>query len=155
MEKLKARPITLRAANTFVAAHHRHNLPPRGHRFSISCVFQGIIVGVAIVGRPVNRNFDPDQVAEVVRVCVLDDAPKGACSFLYGACWRAWRAMGGCRMITYTLQSESGASMRGAGWLRAADIPARDAAGWVNRGKGRLAQDVVGEPKIRWEVMVV
>ena len=149
---LKAVPTTLRAANAFVAAHHRHNLPPRGHRFSIGCVSEGRPVGVAIVGRPVSRNFDPAEVAEVVRVCVLDNAPLGTCSFLYGACWRAWREMGGKKMITYTLQQESGSSMRGAGWLKAAEIDARDAGGWTNRGKGRLAQDVVSQPKIRWEI---
>lgn len=154
MDKIAAKPVALRVANAFVAAHHRHNLPTRGHRFSIGCLFKDRLVGVAIVGRPVNRNFDPDEVAEVVRVCVLDDAPLGTCSFLYGACWRAWRAMGGKKMITYTLQTESGASMRGAGWIKAAEIAARDAGGWTNRGKGRLAQDVVSQPKIRWEVMV-
>lgn len=149
---LKAVPVTLRKACAFVAQHHRHNLPPRGHRFSIGCTVTDRLVGVAIVGRPVSRNFNHDEVAEVIRVCVLADAPKGTCSFLYGACWRAWRAMGGIKMITYTLQQESGASMRGAGWLRAKNIDARDAGGWTNRGKGRLVQDVVSQPKIRWEI---
>ena len=150
--KLLARPTTLRAASAFIAKHHRHNLPPRGHRFSIGCIADGAPVGVAIVGRPVSRNFNSDEVAEVVRVCVLDNAPLGACSFLYGACWRAWREMGGTKMITYTLQSECGSSMRGAGWVKAKEIEARDASGWTNRGKGRLAQDVVAQPKIRWEI---
>lgn len=32
---LSIRPLTLREANAYVAAHHRHNKPVVGHRFSI------------------------------------------------------------------------------------------------------------------------
>lgn len=34
------------------------------------------------------------------------------------------------------------------------DVQPDDLRGWTNRGKGRLVQDVVGEPKVRWEVCV-
>ena len=148
---MEARPITLRAACAHVAEFHRHNLPPRGHRFSIGCTVDGVLVGCAIVGRPVARGFDFETTAEVVRVCVPDGAQKGMCSFLYAACWRAWKAMGGKRMITYTLQSETGASLRGAGWIRVADLAGRDGVAWQNRAD-RKAQAVVSEPKYRWEV---
>lgn len=144
-------PLTLKAANAFVAAHHRHNKPVVGHRFSIGAMANDQLVGVAIVGRPVSRNFDFEQVAEVLRLCVMDGAPRNTCSFLYGASWRAWKEMGGRRIITYTLAKESGASLRGAGWLRARETPARNPTDWTNRGAGRSEQPVVGEAKIRWE----
>jgi len=47
--------------------------------------------------------------------------------------------------------SESGASLRGAGFVVDAIVPAKSDEGWTNR-KGRKKQRVVGEPKIRWAV---
>ena len=72
------------------------------------------VVGVAIVGRPVARMLDNGWVLEVNRCCT--DGTRNACSALYGAAWRAARALGYRRLITYTLPSEGGASLRGAGW---------------------------------------
>lgn len=112
---LQIRPCTLKAANDFVAAKHRHHKPSVGHKFSISAVDgAGEIVGVVIVGRPVARMLDDGVTAEVNRLCT--DGTKNACSILYGAARRAAFAMGYQRIITYTLPSEGGASLRGAGW---------------------------------------
>jgi len=151
-------PITLSEAREFVRRHHRHNLPPRGHRYSIAItaideLFDAALVqGVVIVGRPVARHLDDGCTAEVVRCCVSDQAPKGSCSMLYRAAWRAWKEMGGHRLVTYTLLSESGASLRGAGFLND-DGPSRvqPSDKWTNR-PGRVAQSVVGEPKQRWSI---
>lgn len=107
-------PITLKEANQFVADHHRHHGPVTGHKFSIA-VSDGVgIVGVAIVGRPVSRYLDDGWTLEVTRLCT--DATKNACSMLYAAAWRASRAMGYKKLITYILESETGASLRAAGW---------------------------------------
>src|SRR3546814_18235817 len=51
---------------------------------------------------------------EVTRRCT-DGAPN-ACSKLYGAAWKAAKALGYTRLITYTLPEEGGASLRAAGW---------------------------------------
>lgn len=145
----------LREANEFVANFHRHNKPVAGARFSVG-VSDGVqLWGVAIVGRPVARMLQQQGggVAEVVRCCVMDGSPKGTCSFLYATCWRAWRAMGGARLITYTLQSESGASLRGAGWAVVAQLAPSDPSKWQNRA-GREWQPVVGQAKIRWETAI-
>lgn len=107
-------PISLKEANAFVAAHHRHHKPVTGHKFSIGCMVNGALVGVAIVGRPVSRHLDDGQTLEVNRLCT--DGTKNACSFLYAAAWRAAKAMGYRKIITYTLASEDGASLRAAGW---------------------------------------
>lgn len=71
-------------------------------------------MGVAIVGRPVSRYLDNGLTLEVNRLCT--DGTKNACSMLYAAAWRAARAMGYEKIITYTLDTESGASLRAAGW---------------------------------------
>ena len=45
-------PITLRQAQAFVNEHHRHNIAPRGHKFSIGLEKDGILIGVCIVAQP-------------------------------------------------------------------------------------------------------
>jgi len=74
------------------------------------------MVGVVAVGRPVSRHRDDGITAEVTRNCT--DGSKNAASCLYGAAWRAAKAMGYRRIITYTLDSEPGTSLRAAGWRR-------------------------------------
>lgn len=75
----------------------------------------GEVIGVAIVGRPVARLLACDPfTAEVTRLCT--DGTRNACSMLYSATWRASRALGYHRLVTYTLQEEGGASLRAAGW---------------------------------------
>jgi hypothetical protein len=145
----KVVPITLRMANAFVVEHHRHNGATRGCKFAIAAMADGAMVGVAIVGRPLARMLDDGLTAEVLRVCVLDGAPKNTCSFLYGRCWRIWQQMGGQRMLTYTLQSESGASLRGAGWgVEAKTKPSK--GGWDRESRERNYQPIYAEPKLRW-----
>lgn len=151
-------PITLRHANDFVAIYHRHNgrTARNGGKFAIS-VEDGnnVRVGVAIVGNPLSATYMNGFTAEVLRVCTSPEAPKGACSMLYAACWRAWRAMGGTRLITYTLQTESGASLRGAGWkILGQTKPVKP--GWRKRDHldaARTYAPVMGQSKLRWEVI--
>ena len=76
-------PVSLAEANAFVAEHHRHHKPVRGHKFSLGCMVNGQLVGVAIVGRPVSRYLDDGLTLEVNRLCT--DGTQNACSFLYGA----------------------------------------------------------------------
>ena len=143
-------PLTLKDANTFVATFHRHSKPTSGHRFSIGAAVDGL-VGVAIVGRPIARLLDDGWTAEVLRTCCSPSAPKNTNSFLYGACWRAWKAMGGRKIITYTLQDESGASLRGCGWKAIAQV--KPHSGWNRENLGRLREfdSISRQAKIRWE----
>jgi hypothetical protein len=108
-------PITLRSANAFVEQHHRHHGPARG---CICCVAVGDedeVVGVAIIGRPLSRHLQDGWTAEVLRVCTIEwsrvrcrsrawlwNSPRNACSMLYGAAWRACRALGYRRLVTYS-----------------------------------------------------
>lgn len=142
-------PLTLKEANTFVATYHRHNRAVVGCRFCIGLLHDGEIVGVAVVGRPVARLLDNALTSEITRLCVNDSAPKNSCSKLYRACCRAWQAMGGKKVITYTLQSESGASLRGAGFRQSARVSAGE---WNRVDRLRGSQPVYSEDKFRWEV---
>ena len=113
-EVLTIRPITLRKANAFVAQHHRHNMPTNGHKWSVACYDGDRLCGVAIAGQPVARKLDDGLTVEIRRVCT--DGTRNACSILYGACARVARDMGYKRVITYTLLSESGASLKASGF---------------------------------------
>lgn len=154
LEMLEAIPITLREANDFVENFHRHNgrTSRDGGKFAIGCSDGERLVGVAIVGNPLSRVLMDGWTAEVLRTCILDDAPKGTNSFLYGCCWRAWRAMGGKRIVTYTLKSETGASLRGSGWSVVAECKP-NGNGWdrPNCKRMRRWQPIYGQTKIRWE----
>jgi hypothetical protein len=149
--KLEVAPITIKEANAFVKNFHRHNKPVKiGYRFALGAMYEAELVGVAIVGRPVARMLDDGLTAEVNRVCVVDHAPKNTCSFLYGRCWRVWQQMGGKRMITYTLQEESGSSLRGAGWKIMGEVKPQEKP-WSGPGRERYWQPIYGQLKFRWE----
>jgi hypothetical protein len=148
--KLIAIPMKLTEAIEFVRNFHRHNKPPVGGLFAVGVSDGEQCKGVAIVSRPVSRFLDDGRTVEVIRCCVVDDAPKGACSFLYARCWTAAKALGWSKLITYTLQTESGASLRGAGWKVIAELNGSTGKGWQNR-PGREWQEVTGQSKFRWE----
>ena len=154
--KLQIAPITLRDAQAFIEQHHRHNKPPRGWKFGVGLLNDGKLVGVATAGRPVARCLDDGFTLEVNRTCT--DGTQNANSMLYGAVWRAAKAMGYRRCITYTQSTESGASLRAAGWTKVKDLPPRKS--WAESTKDkRLAsiRDPVGNggvARMLWECRV-
>ena len=145
-------PITLREACAFVTQHHRHNKPPRGWKFGVGLVHGGALVGVATAGRPVSRHLDDGRTLEVNRTCT--DGTPNSNSMLYGAVWRAAKAMGYRRCITYTQAGESGASLRAAGWLLDATLEARK--GWADSSVAQKnLRDPVGNggvARVRWKI---
>lgn len=152
---LSIRPTTLREANGFVAQHHRHNRPTSGHKFSIACYDGERLCGVAIAGRPVSRNLDDGLTIEIYRVCT--DGTHNACSILYGACARIAKDMGYKRVVTYTLISESGASLRASGFTNCGEA---GGVSWDTPSRPREVVQVTfwgeerkypAEKKIRWE----
>lgn len=147
MSALMIIPVTLREANAFVVRHHRHHRPVRGCICTLGAAVDSVVVGVAIVGRPVARRMQDGWTAEVTRVAT--DGTRNACSILYGAAWRAVRALGWRKLITYTLPGESGASLRAAGWQLVAE---RSGGGsWSRRARPRVDLHPLQE-KLRWEV---
>lgn len=143
---MNAQPLTIKAANALVADWHRHHKPVVGALFAIGMEHEGQLVGAAIVGRPVARMLQDGRTAEVVR-CVTDGT-KNACSALYAACWRAWRAMGGTRLVTYTLATEPGTSVKAAGW-REVHRTRATAQGWSRPSRPRSSGPQVA--KTLWE----
>lgn len=111
---VKLVPISHREAFSFIDEHHRHHRPPQGLKFAIGLADESGLIGVVCVGRPVSRNLDDGLTAEVTRLCTLGH--KNACSKLYSAAWRTAKAMGYRRIITYTLETEPGTSLKAAGW---------------------------------------
>lgn len=111
--KLRIVPLTIKAANAYVAEYHRHHKPVQGGLFAVG-VANDSLCGVAIIGRPVARMLSDGFTAEVTRLCT--DGTKNACSMLYGAAWRMCRAGGYRRLITYILDTELGTSLLATGW---------------------------------------
>lgn len=142
---LELMPITLRQANAYVEKYHRHHKPSRGHKFSIGVCDDGELVGVCICGRPVSRRLDDGKTLEVNRLCT--DGTYNACSILYGAACRAAKAMGYTKVITYILESETGASLKAAGFKcegRAGGLE------WNGRSKPKDENQYPHEMKTRW-----
>jgi len=146
--RLELVPVSFGDACAFVEAHHRHHDAPRGHKFSIGVAVQGVLVGVAIVGRPVSRVLQAEGDAlEVVRTAT--DGTPNANSKLYGAAWRAAQALGYTRLITYTQHGESGASLRAAGFRVVAQRPAR--RGWDAPSRPRMGRGTDTIARTLWE----
>ena len=144
--KLTSVPITFKEACKFVEMHHRHHKPSRGVRFCMAVSDQdGNIRGVAMVGRPVARHLDDGWTVEVNRVAT--DGCSNACSALYGAAWRAARALGYRRAITYTLPQEGGSSLRGAGWKL---IGEAGGGAWACKSRPRVDLHPT-QQKLKWE----
>ena len=145
-QNLEIVPVSFKRACEFVREIHRHHKPPQGHKFSIGLASGDELVGVAIVGRPIARMLDDGYTAEVTRLCVLDGI-KNACSKLYAACWRAVRAMGYRKLVTYILKSETGISLKAAGWKC---IGEAGGGSWSRKNRKRTDKHPT-ELKVRWE----
>lgn len=152
---LEIRPTTLREANAYVAQHHRHNRPVTGHKWSVACYDGERLCGVAICGRPVARRLDDGLTLEILRVCT--DGTQNACSALYGACARAAKAMGYRRVVTYTLASEPGTSLKASGFENHGeaggtswDVPSRPRE-VVQESLFGTERKYPEETKVRWE----
>lgn len=113
---LRLVPVTLKQANEFVKKHHRHHGPVTGWKFGVGLESDGELVGVVIAGRPVARMTQKNepQTIEVTRVCTLGH--RNAPSMLYGAISRAAFALGYTRVISFILCTETGHSLKCAGW---------------------------------------
>lgn len=144
-ERLSVVPMTLRAARAYVEEHHRHHKAPQGGLFAVGVELGGRLVGCAIVGKPVARMLNDGRTAEITRLCT--DGTRNACSFLYRVCVRVARSMGYARVLTYTLDTESGASLRGAGFKLTRRTKAES---WSRPSRERTDRHPT-QHKFRWE----
>lgn len=143
--KYEIRPITLKQANQFVISNHRHHFKTQGHKFSLSLVVDEKVVGVIIAGRPVSRHQDNGLTLEVTRCCVADQYKNGI-SKLYSAICRVAQAMGYKRVITYTLLTENGSSMRASNF----QLERKSKGGsWNSKSRERIDKHPL-EEKLLW-----
>lgn len=141
-------PVTRDQALDWIGRVHRHSGRPIGYRFALGVAQDGQLCGVALAGRPVARRLDDGKTIEITRVAT--DGTPNACSMLYGACWRAARAMGYTHGVTYTQHDEPGASLRASGWRCTEEMPPRK--GWSVPSRPRESRGVDGVARRRWEV---
>jgi tRNA A37 N6-isopentenylltransferase MiaA len=141
-------PISVQDAIEFVRVNHRHHLPPLSGLFAVACAEGEQIVGVAIIGRPVSRMLQDGWTAEVTRLAT--NGSKNACSMLYGAAWRACRALGYRRLVTYILDTEPGTTLQAAGWKL---VGAAGGGSWDRRERPRVDRHPT-QGKLRWEQTV-
>ncbi|VHM07256.1 Uncharacterised protein [Streptococcus pyogenes] len=116
--RLTLAPISLRDANAWIDEVHRHHRPVTGHKFSVALVDEsGALRAVGVAGRPKSRELQRQGYLEIVRIA--SDGADNACSMLYGTIRRAAVAMGypAHKVVTYTLATEPGASLRAAGFV--------------------------------------
>ena len=106
----------MKQANKFVEQYHRHNIPTVGGKFAVACYDGERLCGVAICGRPTARKSADGFTLEIYRNCT--DGTKNACSKLYGACLRITKDMGYRRVITYTVASEHGSSLKASNFIQ-------------------------------------
>ncbi|WP_419917492.1 XF1762 family protein [Candidatus Poriferisocius sp.] len=153
---MKLVPVNRKQARQFIAAHHRHSQP---HWVAIMQVGladdDGRLIGVAVAGRPCTQALCDGETVEVTRLCTTGG--RNACSVLYGAITRAAKALGYRRAYTYTLQSESGSSLKATGWKIDGKL---DRVRTWNVGKRQRHQSGMplfgepsaysGEPRLRW-----
>ena len=142
---LRVVPIRWQDAVDFIAELHRHHKPPQGWLFGIGAARGEELAGVVTVGRPVARHLDDGMTCEVTRCCT--DGTKNACSMLYAAAWRACKAMGYSRLITYTLDTEPGTSLEAAGWKC---LGKRGGGNWNCPSRPRKDSEQQGQ-KMLWE----
>lgn len=142
---LTHRQITLKEANAFIGAVHRHHGRACGCRFAIGAYQDGRLVGVAVCGRPVARHLRASL--ECTRLAT--DGTEHACSFLYARCRRIAQALGYTSLKTYTLATESGASLRA---VRAKDEGIVVGRSWDRPRRGRTDKHPTVD-KRRWELI--
>lgn len=146
---LQLQPITFDEACEFIKKHHRHHLPPVGWKFGVAVNDGEKVVGVVTVGRPVSRHLDNGWTLEVTRCCVAEGNPNAA-SMLYASAWRATRALGYRRLITYILASETGTSIKAAGWRVVGEA---GGGSWNVPSRPRVDKAPTGK-KTLWEMTI-
>lgn len=145
------RPGDQARAKEFINKYHRHNPAPPGWRFGLGCWNGNDLIAIAWVGRPIARAINQQTTVEVNRLCVRMDLKKGlewnACSQLYGASAREAAARGFEKIITYTLDSEEGTSLKAAGWTREHTTPEGQTWDRLSRPRWQQAPTCA---KVRW-----
>lgn len=151
--EMKVTPIHLKEAAEYVNQYHRHCGPPKFHKFSISLRIpeETEPIGVAIVSTPKARALMDGRTLEINRVCV-NPCYLNACSKLYAQAIKAGKALGYQRFITYTLEGESGSSLRAVGF-QSDGITSGKKQGWNSLSRPRKQTENAEMNKQRWVLL--
>ena len=140
------RTIDLKNANLYLTKNHRHlNKTWVHHKYSIAAFYDGRLCGVVVVGRPKARLLQDGFTVEIVRCC--SDGTPNACSFLYSKAIRAAKALGYKKVITYTMESEDGASLKSSNFI---NMGLCGGGTWNRKNRERTDNHNIGK-KYRWE----
>lgn len=121
-ECLRLVPVTLAEGRAFIARHHRHSRAPLRWICGVGLDLDGKLVGVACLEGPRAPQLCDGETVEISRVCTL--GTRNGASKLYGAMVRAAAALGYRRVVTYTLSSEPGSSLRASGFEPVSEVKA-------------------------------
>lgn len=143
---LELQPITYKEAQRFIKRYHRHFPSFKFWKFGVGVNDGERVVGVAVAMRPSSRHLDDGWTIEVTRVCT--DGTRNAPSMLYGAMCRASFALGYQRVITYTLATENGGSLRAAGFR---EVHTTRGQSWNRKTRPRVDGPHSAKSKTLWE----
>lgn len=146
---VKGGTVTQDEAKRLIAFVHRHTPSLTGWKFGCGLWDPVGLIGVAVVGRPSARLLDDKRsTLEVTRLCLMANAPGNSASMLYGRACRASREMGFSKVVTYTLASEDGTSLRASGFTA---VATGEGGEWGRPSRHREEADFDTGPKVRWE----
>lgn len=152
---LEIRPMRFGLVKEFIRQHHDHCAPPVTWRFGASIWNGRTLIGVVVVSRPTSPSLPQTTWLEITRLCVDRSVSPilryKACSMLYlWAVDEANRRGGFHKIITYTMDSESGMSLRYARFTPEARTTPRS---WNTKKRPRVDKTPL-VPKIRWARML-
>lgn len=144
---LVVRDVSISVAKRVIASLHRHSPRLLQAKRALGVFCGGELVGVATIGRPVSRILQARGDLEVTRVAT--DGTRNACSILYAAARRLARQLG-AGLITYTLETEPGSSLRAVGAIVEAHVRGR--RHWSTPSRPRGDAGTRNPPKLRWRL---
>lgn len=150
------RPLTRDQANAWIDAHHRHHPPVTAHRFAIGAFVDGRMVGAIVIASPTAQALNDGLTFEVTRLCCVGGQHNVA-SRLIGSAYRASKAMGVRRLVSYTRHDESGCCFQAAGWCPVAPVKGRP---WHRNERRQPILPGVYSPtteivdRVRWEIAI-
>jgi N-acetylglutamate synthase-like GNAT family acetyltransferase len=146
-------PKSQKVVKAFIEKHHRH-LPtaPVGDKTRFSIFNGDDLVGVCMIGRPA-RTIQDGKTMCVTRLAVDESLGNklthDACSQLLGACKRWCKRNGIERLFTYTLSTESGSSVKAAGFKFVGNTKT-SSKGHSRKGRPRKLNGLEAVKKNRW-----
>lgn len=148
--ELRIGSIRQKDAKRFITDHHTHNGAPVAWRWGGGIYNGDLLMGVIWIGRPVARALCQATIVEVNRLCFRRDYPlgmrHGGCSMAYRWAEATARDKGFAKIVTYTLETESGYTLRAARWKPEAKVRGKS---WNSPSRPRIDKAPTCD-KVRW-----